>query len=124
MMLLPYLIIGFNNFSFEEFSKEGEIISSAYVSKGLQDSIDIVCSQDLSVVIEQGKENDVIQTITINENITAPIEENQKLGEVTFTLDNEIISTIDLVANTSISKKGFFTNISYLTSNWFSLLRS
>lgn len=86
--LLDY---GFNNFAFKQFGKKDDIIKNISVNKGVQKSVNLVLEETAGTLIEKGKENEIEQTITIDENISAPISKGQKLGSMTFTLDRSNI---------------------------------
>jgi len=45
--------------------------------------------------------------VTINEDVTAPIKENDKVGEITYKLGGETIGTVDIVAAADVEKAGF-----------------
>ena len=88
--LLDY---GFNTFSFKQFGKKGDFVQNISLSKGTKSSVNLVLEKDSGTLIEKGKDKEIEQTIKINENISAPIYADQKLGEITFTLNRR--STIN-----------------------------
>ena len=73
--------------------------------------------------MQKGKDNDVEQQITLDDVVPAPIEKGQKLGEVTYFLDGEVISTVNLVAKDSVEKINLFTMAKSIIYNWINLLR-
>ena len=73
--------------------------------------------------MQKGKDNDVEEQITLDEVVSAPIEKGQKLGEVTYLLDGEAISTVNLVAKDSVEKINLFTMTKSIIYNWVNLLR-
>ena len=118
--LLDY---GFNSFIYKEFAKQGDILDTISVNKGVQNSVDIVFGNNTGVLIKKGEDKNIEQTITINENISAPIEEGQTLGSVTYSLNGEIISSVNLVANDSVDKINLFTMTKEIIYKWIDLLR-
>ena len=60
----------------------------------------------------------------LEENITAPISAGQKLGEISFSIDNNSISTVNLVAKNSVDKITLFTMAKKIYYSWIDLLRS
>lgn len=82
--LLDY---GFNTFSFRQFGKKNDVVNNVYVNKGVINNVDIVFEKDAGALMQKGKEKNIEQNITIQENISAPISSGQKLGEVTFTIE-------------------------------------
>lgn len=81
--LLDY---GFNTFSFKQFGKQGEIVRNVTINKGVVSNLDIIFEKNAGTLIEKGKDKDVEQSITIDENISAPIVAGQKLGEASYSL--------------------------------------
>lgn len=118
--LLDY---GFNNFSFKQFGKKGDIVKSINVTKGVSSSVDAVLEKDAGTLLEKGKDKDLKQEIVIEDSISAPISEGQKLGEVNFNLNGENLATVNLVAKSSVEKINIFTMTKRITYKWIDLLR-
>ena len=118
--LLDY---GFNNFSFKQFGKKGDIVKSINVTKGVSSSVDAVLEKDAGTLLEKGKDKDLEQEIVIEDSISAPISEGQKLGEVNFNLNGENLATVNLVAKSSVEKINIFTMTKRITYKWIDLLR-
>ncbi len=74
-------------------------------------------------LLKKGEDKNISQNIFIEENLTAPINKGQKIGEASFTLDGKIIGTIDITLDTEIKKNGLMNMVSYLYKNWFCMLR-
>lgn len=77
----------------------------------------------VGVLIKKSNSSDIKQEIILNDNISAPIEQGQTLGSVHFYLDDQILESINLVAEKSISKLSIFSMYSYITESWINLLR-
>ena len=118
--LLDY---GFANFSFKQFAKKGDVLKEVEVSKGIEPSVQGVFAEDSGVLIEKGQESNVVQNIYFNENISAPIQQGQKLGEVTYTLNDKVKSKCDIVAGESVDKINIFTMAKNIYWKWLSCLR-
>lgn len=118
--LLDY---GFNNFSYQSFGKSGDLVQTVNIDKGIQSSIPVVLENDAGILLEKGSEKNVTQTITIDENISAPISSGQKVGEVTFSLDGEVLSTVNLVSQIAVDKIDVVSMSRKIYSTWFNLLR-
>lgn len=118
--LLDY---GFKNFSYKEFGKKGTLISTVNINKGVKSTIPAILEESSGVILEKGKEKDVEQLISINENISAPIKKGDKLGEVSFSLDGEVISKTNLIAQEDVDKINIVSMAKNIYSKWFNLLR-
>lgn len=84
--LLDY---GFNNFTYKEFAKKGDLVQTIPINKGTKSSLDLILESDCGILIGKGKDSQVEQIINIDENISAPIKAGQKLGEIKFVLDRK-----------------------------------
>lgn len=118
--LLDY---GFNNFSFKQFGKKGDIVQNVSVNKGVTSNVDAILESNAGTLIEKGRDKDVEQNLKIDENISAPIASGQKIGEISFSLDGEVLSTVNIVAKEGVEKINLFTMSKRVIYNWVNLLR-
>lgn len=79
--LLDY---GFSKFSYKSFGNKDDVIQTVSVNKGIKKSVDVILENDAGTLIEKGKENQVSQSIEINNNIEAPIKEGDILRKSCF----------------------------------------
>lgn len=118
--LLDY---GFTNYSGVSFGKTGDISTTAEITKGTSQTVEAVFESSASVVIKKGLESSVTQNIVLDENLEAPIVKGQKIGVANYTLNNEIIATVNLVANDDVKKSGFLNITTDVYSEWFNMMR-
>ena len=118
--LLDY---GFNNFSYQSFGKTGDLIQTTSIYKGIQATIPVVLESDAGILLAKGSEKNIEQTVTLDKNISAPITSGQKVGEVSFSLDGEVLATVNLVSQISVDKINLATMSTKVFSSWFNLLR-
>ena len=119
--LLDY---GFNTFSFKQFGKKDDVVKRINVDKGVTSSVEAILADNAGTLIEKGKDRNIEQTLTLAETISAPVTAGQKLGELSFTLDNNTLSTVDIVAKNNIEKINLFTMTKHIYYSWIDLLRS
>ena len=118
--LLDY---GFNNFSYKEFGKKGDLVSTINIDKGSKSTIPVILENTAGVLIKKGEQNNVEQEISINENIELPIKKGDILGEVRFSINGEVLSQVNVVAGEDVDKINIYTMGQNISSSWFSLLR-
>lgn len=118
--LLDY---GFANYSAISFGKTGDIVATVDVSKGISKSVDAVFESSASVIIKKGLESSVTQNIVFDENLEAPIVKGQKIGVANYSLNDEIIATVNIVSNDDVRKEGFLNITTDLYSTWFNMMR-
>ena len=119
--LLDY---GFNTFSYKEFGKKDDVVKTVSVNKGTRNEVEAVLKENSGTLLEKGSDKNIEQTITLEENVSAPVTKGQKLGEVSFTLDGEVLSTVDIIAKDDVEKIGLFSIIKKVYYSWVDLLRS
>lgn len=119
--LLDY---GFSTFSFKQFGKKDETVKTLTVTKGARSSVEAILSQNSGTLLEKGKDKKVEQNLTLEDNVSAPITSGQKLGEVSFVLDGQTLSTIDIVAKNDVERLNLFTMAKKVIYSWVDLLRS
>lgn len=119
--LLDY---GFNTFSFKHFGKKEEVIKSIAVNKGVRSSVDAMLSETAGTLIEKGNDKNIEQNLSLADNVSAPITAGQKLGEVSFVLNGETLSTVDIIAKNDVDKINLFTMSKKVIYSWIDLLRS
>ena len=114
---------GFSNYSVTSFGKKGDVIKSVEIKKGTTSSIDAILENDAEVLMSNGSNKDVTQEIKLDDTFNAPILEGQKLGEVEFSINGNVVSTVNLVANKSSDKLSFGSIIKFVMNKWFNMLR-
>ena len=118
--LLDY---GFSNYTVTSFGKKGDVIKSVEIKKGTTSSIDAILENDAEVLMSNGNNKDVTQEIKLDDTFNAPILEGQKLGEVEFSINGNVVSTVNLIANKSSDKLSFGSIIKFVMNKWFNMLR-
>lgn len=84
--LLDY---GFSNYEYKQLAKKGDVLKSVDVTKGVEENLNLIVKNDVGILLKKGQDKEVEQTIELNENISAPIQEKQKLGEIVFKLERK-----------------------------------
>ena len=119
--LLDY---GFNNFQYKDLGRAQDIVGTVRIQKGIENSVDAVLRRDVGVVIKKSNDKNITQNIEIFDNISAPISNGQKVGEMTFYLDDRILTTVDLVASRDVAKYGIGNMTRKAFETWFTLIRN
>ncbi|WP_341876974.1 D-alanyl-D-alanine carboxypeptidase family protein [Defluviitalea saccharophila] len=100
---------GFENFQFHQVAKKGDIIDKVYVDKHSPkgpSELEVLIKEDYTGLFHKNDISRIQKTISwAQEPLVAPITEGQNVGEVTFILDGEILSKIELIAKYGIEKR-------------------
>ena len=101
--LLDY---GFSNYSYIKLGDNGDTVKSVPISKGIKTNINATVENTSGVLIPKGKEKQIEQNIFVQDNLSAPVYQGQKVGEITYTLNGETLDIIDLVASSDVESIG------------------
>lgn len=74
--LLDY---GFSNYQYVLCGNKGETVKNIEVNKGLIPNVELILENDCGVLIEKGKSKNIVSDISVNNNISAPIKQGEKL---------------------------------------------
>ena len=118
--LLDY---GFANYSCKSFGNKGDLVSNAPVNKGITSHVGLLLEKDAGILLKKGSDEMIHQTVTMNENITAPIKQGDCLGKIIFTQNNEQLLEINLLAENDVAKNTLWNLTTSLYTKWFQVLR-
>lgn len=103
--LLDY---GFANCSMYQDNHEDFVVNPITVTRGVQDNITYKPAKNFSYVcFKDKKPENVTKEITINPQVKAPINENDKVGEINYYYNGEKIGSVDLVSEQTVQKAKF-----------------
>lgn len=119
--LLDY---GFNNYEFKQFGKKSDVIRNVSIDKGVSSNLDVILENDSGVLLKKGNNSEISQNITLDDTFSAPIIKGQKLGEVTYSINGEILDSVNLIASKNVAKLSFSAVLRMIYGNWFTLFRN
>lgn len=118
--LLDY---GFANCSCKSFGKRGDIISTATVNKGIQNTTNLALQKDANIILKKNESSNIEQNITLNDNICAPIKKGDIIGKITFSSNGNQLLEVNLVSDNDIEKNTLWNLTISLYKKWFNVLR-
>lgn len=118
--LLDY---GFSKFTYKKLATSNDIIQNVSINKGTKKSINAIIKQDTGAIIEKGQESKINQSIKINDNIQLPISKGDVIGQLTISLDDKTLNTIDLISDLDVDKINLFNMTKKTIYSWINLLR-
>ena len=86
--LLDY---GFSKFEFVKYSNKGDSVKVVSVEKGISENVNVIFSQDAGALIPKGQSSNITTTVNLPDTFQAPIEEGQVLGNVTYSLNDQVL---------------------------------
>ncbi len=119
--LLEY---GFHNFELRAANRKGDDVGEIEVKKGLQNTVNLLISKDINLLLNIADKDKLTKQVTINENVEAPVKKGQKLGEIVYTVENKLVDKADIVAACDVEKASFLRVFAELVTGWLSLGRA
>jgi len=116
--LLDY---GFSNFEYYKYSNKGDVVKNLLVNKGTSQNVDICFESEAGSLIFKGQSANITTTVSLPEIIEAPVVKGQKVGEVIFSLNDETLGTVNLIANDDVKKMSFGNTLAHVVESWFTL---
>jgi len=93
---------GFANFALVE--PELPENASVPVQLGIADSVNVVPASDGKMLIDKGQKSLVATEVVLDEEVTAPVSQGQRLGTMTVKAGEQILAEIPMVAETGVEK--------------------
>ncbi|MCR4692488.1 MAG: D-alanyl-D-alanine carboxypeptidase [Firmicutes bacterium] len=103
--LLDY---GFSNYAIDKLVETGEPMGTVNVSWGQEKTVTAEAKESFDVLTKKSEPKETEKSVKMKSRISAPVKKGDKLGEITFTQNGEVVKTVDIVAGEDVEKKGFF----------------
>lgn len=78
------------------------------VTGGKEDSCTLTYDA-ASFVVAKGDAGRIQAEVTLGESLTAPIKEGEAVGEIKYTLDGEVLGSVEICAKETVEEIGYFT---------------
>ena len=114
---------GYANYAAAPIVAAGEVVERLRVSKGTDRELQLVAKEELTLVVPKGQNKNLQKKVVTEGSVKAPVSEGQKCGELVVTKDGKELGRVDLVAEKTVAKAGFFRIMHDMMSNLFSLAR-
>ncbi len=100
---------GFANWSAVTPKVSTSQLAEVNIKNGRERTIMPQLPASFSVLIPKGRENDIVQDISLAASIEAPVESGQKLGKIDISLDGELLGSYVLSAPHYVEKNTFLS---------------
>ena len=115
---------GFANYEVVKLDQKGGLVGNVSVKKGTKLKVSAAYGSDTSILVAKGEKGKIEKEILLVPGLTAPVIINQKVGDIIYKIDNDVVGKFDLVANEGINKITFMNLLTRLTLRWFSVGRA
>lgn len=118
--LLDY---GFANYEISEVDKKGVELGAVDVKKGVELSVKGALKEDVKLLLKKGENTKLVKEVKMDEEITAPVKTGQKIGEVTYRINDRVVGKADIVAQKDVKKASFIRLFFRMVLGWFGIGR-
>jgi len=106
---LRALNYGFRFYETIKLTEAGKKLGDVQVWGGMEDQVSMAVSAEHYLTLQSGQK-DLLQTVfNVGDDLLAPITAGQKLGTVSYLLDDKLLAELPLVATSDLQQGGFFT---------------
>lgn len=116
--LLDY---GFINFQVTKAGSKGDEIADVSIKKGVKVKVKGILGDDVNLVLNKGQKGKITNDTVLEQNITAPVKEGQKLGEVVYKIGDNEVGRADIVAQSAVQKASFIRLFFRMVLQWFGI---
>lgn len=113
---------GFRFFQTETAVAGGVELDKPRVWKGKRDFLAVGLADDLVLTLPRGKSSDIEQAVQLIDPIEAPLAIGDTVGELTLTLDGEVLMQEPVVALEPLERAGFFARLWDTVLMWIAAL--
>lgn len=114
---------GYANYSALPIVDRNAVVDRIKINKGSEKEVQLLAADDLTLLIGKGQNKNIQKKIVVDPTLTAPVTAGHKYGELIVLKDGKEIGKVDLVAEKSIPKAGYFKIFHDLIANLFSITR-
>ncbi len=112
---------GFSSYSLYKLKRDKFICEDVAISKGVDNSVKTRLGDISSFVIRKSREEDIEISAEYYDDLVAPIYEGSEVGRFIFTIDDEEIFSLPIVASHDVKKRSFFSSFAKLLREIFSM---
>ena len=109
---------GFSQYEIKKGLAQGEIVGEIPVYKGMEDSVEIVVKEEISMLGQKGENAEVQTQKEIVPSLKAPFEQNTKVGELVYYINGTEAGRCDLVTASDMKKASVEKMLHRLFQKW------
>ncbi len=102
---------GLRNFDTVQVAKKGKTITTLDVWLGKKNSVEVSVNEDIYFTVPRRKKSTIKAIVSYNEPLRAPIKKGEKIALLEIYILDDIVKSIDVVANENIKKPNIISRI-------------
>ena len=108
---------GFANYETVNLIKKDSKVTDIKLDKADEEKVDIVCKDDLNLLIKKGENKDFTKKININKDIKLPIKKGDNIGKLEVYQKDKLVGSVELISTKDINKAGYFKMLERIINN-------
>lgn len=112
---------GFANFETMVVEAKNTEVGSIEVQKGIEMEVQGITKDDVALMLKKGSKEKIERRMNLEPYLIAPVEEGQKVGEITYVLDGKEIAKVDVITNKAVEKASFIKLFFRMILEWFGI---
>jgi D-alanyl-D-alanine carboxypeptidase (penicillin-binding protein 5/6) len=113
---------GFRFYETDVMVSGAEELEKPRIWKGRADYVPVGISEDLILTLPRGKRSELLRELVLVDPIVAPLAQGDAVGELTLTLDGEVLKQVPLVVLEAVEPGGFFARLWDIVLMWLAQL--
>ncbi|MEE0945531.1 MAG: D-alanyl-D-alanine carboxypeptidase family protein [Acutalibacteraceae bacterium] len=105
---------GFANYKNVEIKNESEDNVYIDIKKGTQDKVQLYTDEVFSALLKKSDKEDIVGEVVLPENVSAPVNEGQQIGEIIYMQGTNQIGSIPLKAKNTVHKRTIWRSFAIL----------
>ena len=114
--LLDY---GFANYTIAKSLVKEDELSTISVNKGKTPVLESCVDPEFNLLVEKSRVSEIEKRITVPEIISAPVKDGEKIGEVEFLLDGNVLAKADILSKNNIERINLIDALSRIVTAFF-----
>ncbi|MCY1714285.1 D-alanyl-D-alanine carboxypeptidase family protein [Caproiciproducens galactitolivorans] len=102
--LLDY---GFANWAVTTPALPKEALKPVNVVNGMNSKVETTAETGGNILVPKGKTNEIQYSVTLNENVTAPVKKGQIVGKIVYKMGNEVLKECPICTKNSVEQITF-----------------
>ena len=115
-ILLDY---GFGHYNSIKVVEKGMVQKTIPVEKGRVKEVNVTVPEDISLLVEKGKEEGVSTKIDVPDKLFAPLKKDQAIGTLTIEQNGKTIKKVNLVTSEEVTKANLIEMLKRVFIKWF-----
>lgn len=114
---------GYANYAAMPIVEKGAVVERLKISRGVDKEVQLVAAEELGLVLPKGQNKNIQKKVVVEAGVKAPVTEGQKYGELVVSKDGKELGKVDLVAEKTVAKAGFFQIVHGMIGTLFTVTR-